>query len=819
MSRYITPMWLLTASYLSLSTFDTALFRIAALAQNEAMPVAELASTMGKVSVLRNGERIASVKGMKLFASDQIVTGANSVAKILFADGSNFVVLQEGSVEVEAYWTEAHGTKTTINSMFNLVRGKARFFFKPREGGHEGVVKTANAVMGVRGTAFFVDTGNSRQTGNATEKKKTEVIVLSGIVAMHNPQKPEAEVLVKANEASVVEETTAPTPPAPAPKAEVAVLEKQVEVLPERIPDGEPAKTIELPPPTLPLEQRNTRGSDSVQIQRGTIIKQIITPQYMVVPTNAVVASKAGISCDKLSFDKFRVSAQNLGTDAPLMGSELVQCPGLQSESLFWLGFHHIARGETSRAQELPRLLRSKNIPLDVQTERTKLFQKAMEGSPTDLAKAVQAKNSPLSKDTEALLTVARAYTLLANHTEAAKYYEAAAAVPRLASNNDTRIEQGFAFLLKGDYDKAESAFIQLRDENLDTYQSKAVARGLELSEYKKNISDGAEKNNILLTVENHDDFAEWSKGGLGAYWTSNVANVVARMGDVKREVLKNSNPQLSDKTRFGEFLAGKSFQLSSGLKVDALAGVSQIDTQNDLEANISALYRFSFGLGLGGGFQREPLAFSRMVPLYAQNWQVNSFRANADFKRPADRQSLAEATLAVHSIGEFDTAVTAEILGRLPVHSGRTSADFLNLNATAAMRSHEYNMMEYESPKNEIQYGGGMEWGWKPFSWALVGANVNAGFVSRTLHTEEALETVSERNLYTPNKADARDAIKSESYVKIEPTLAYVQSPRLKFFLKGNLQSFQDTVKSEKSWTDNRFEMGLQWNYNAVSP
>jgi tetratricopeptide (TPR) repeat protein len=113
----------------------------------------------------------------------------------------------------------------------------------------------------------------------------------------------------------------------------------------------------------------------------------------------------------------------------------------------------------------LPKLLRSKNIPLDIQSERTRLIQKALEGSPADLAKATQTKNSPIAQDTEILLTLARAYTLTNNHAEAAKFYAAAQNVTRLASNTDNRIEQGYALLLKGDFHKAERTFAALREQ------------------------------------------------------------------------------------------------------------------------------------------------------------------------------------------------------------------------------------------------------------------------------------------------------------------------------------------------------------------
>ncbi len=816
MKHRCTHMWLLAATFFSSACLDQVFFANIAFAENQATPIAEMASSMGKVWVLRDGDRIACVKGMKLFGSDQIVTGSNSVAKILFADGSNFVVLQEGSVEVEAYWTEAHGTKTTINSMFNIVRGKARFFFKPREGGHEGYVKTANAIMGVRGTTFYVDTGSSN-TSAAPEKRKTELIVLTGVVSVQNPKKPEAEVFVKANETTVVAgETTQPTPPAPVKEADVVALDNQVSTLPERIPDGQPAKEIDLPPPTMPSEKNQIRGND-VHVERSTIIKQIITPQYMVIPTNAVVASKAGISCDNTSFDKFRLAAQNMSTDAPLMGSELVQCPGLQSETVFWLGFHHLARGENARAAELPHMLRSKNVPLDVRTEKNKLIQAALEGEPKELAKAVQAKNSALAQDTEVMLTLARAYTLIGQHDEAQKYFTASQNISRLASNLDSKIEQGYALLLKGDYEAALNLFTRLRSENLDSYQTKAIEHGMSIAEHKKVNLSGSEKDFLRLSIENASDQSDWNKGGPAFYWQSRNANVVARTGNVS--LRNNPGQSNSQGTHFGELLLGRNFNLSSGTEIEGLAGLSQLGEKIDLEANILGGYRFGNRIAVGVGFARQPVAFTRLVPTYANNWAMQTFSVYSNYKRILDDRNLVEGIFEFSTVSSYDSIVSGTASGRVPVHNGRTTSDFLYLKADAGYRSHSANMLEYESPKAEFRYGAGFEWGWKPFSWGNVGAAASAGFVSRQKRTDAPQQTVAERDLYRTSDAEKRKSVENESYTRIQPYAEYTPWPVLKLFFKVDAQNFKNTANGDQTWKETHLELGLQWNYNAGVP
>ncbi len=389
----------------------------------------------------------------------------------------------------------------------------------------------------------------------------------------------------------------------------------------------------------------------------------------------------------------------------------------------------------------------------------------------------------------------------------------------RLASDTDNRIEQGYALLLKGDFGKAEKTFVALRDENLDSYQSKAVARGLGLSEYKKTSTNGSENDHLLLSVINVEDFTKWSKGGLNAQWNSSIANIVARKGDIKREIQKPNTLSISDSVSFGELLVGKTLRLSSGVEIDALAGVSQIEDLKNFEANITGAYRFGFGLGVGAGFQREPIAFSRLVPIYAQGWQSNTTTVFVNFKRPTDDRNIAEATFSSSLFGEYDSALTANVLGRIPVHSGLTNSDFLYLRAEAGYRSHAKNMLEYESPLNEMHYGGGLEWGWKPFSWGLVGLDVDGGFVSRDARTDQAETTVSERDAFTENEADKRESITNESFTRVKPMIAYTPSQSLRFFAQANLQTFRDSTKGDQSWANNAINIGLQWNYNAGTP
>jgi hypothetical protein len=802
-NRWVAIVVIATAAPAPLKLLTTSAFAQEA----QATPIAELASATGKVSILRNGEKISGSRGMKLFASDQLMTSANSAAKILFADGSNFVVMQESSIEVEAYWTEAHAAKTTINSVFNVVRGKARFFFKPRDGGHEGTVKTANAIMGVRGTSFFVDT---------VKEKETELVVLTGTVAVFNPQKPDEEVLVKEKETTSISSEKAPLPPTAAKKEVVAKLEEQASRLPEIIPDGQPAKEIELPSPTIPMNQGKI-GRD-VQMQRATIIKQIISPSYAVIPIGAVMASRANMTCDKKSLNRLKKSAQNLDPETVLLGKELVQCPGLQSETLFWLGFFHQAQGETVRAMDLGKLVREKERPLDSSSEREKILQAALEGNTAELSKQVKTKNSPYAKDTESLLTLARTYTRIGQFKDARSNYAEHKKINSLKPNFDASIELGYAQLLEGAYADAENNFSNLTSESLDESQTLSVNRGLSLAQYKQLSLAGTENDSIEFYLANSNNYDKKNNGGIGARWNSKMFDAQVRSGDVAFEdETKDWSPDTS--TKYLQIVAGKSVTLSSGVTLHGLLGIDRMGDKNTLAMETQGSYRFAVGASAGGGFSQHALGLHELVPSYAVRWPVRMINLTSDFKRNFDRMPLAEFRANFDLIGEYDSRIGQDLIARIPIHQGSSTSDYLNIMAHVRHISHSQNMSEYYSPAQELTTLAGFEWNWLVGTlWGArfkVGADVGFGFVSREVHSSDVTETKTPLPRRTkPKASETRELVKSESLKRIAPRAEINLGRKTTLFMKSKFEDFQ-TPEGSKTWDQSTFELGLRWNYN----
>jgi tetratricopeptide (TPR) repeat protein len=800
--------WAAVIAFAASLPTQLAVFVPTAFAQEEqAAPIAELASATGKVSVLRSGEKISGSRGMKLFASDQLMTGSNSAAKILFADGSNFVVMQESSIEVEAYWTEAHAAKTTINSVFNVVRGKARFFFKPRDGGHEGTVKTANAIMGVRGTSFFVDT---------VKEKETELVVLTGTVAVHNPKKPDEEVLVKEKQTTSISFEKAPLPPTATKKEVVAQLEEQASHLPDIIPDGQPAKEIELPSPTIPVTQGKI-GRD-VQMQRATIIKQIISPSYAVIPIGAVMASRATLTCDKNSLNRLKKAAQNLDPETVLLGKELAQCPGLQSETLFWLGFFHQAQGEMVRAMELGKLVREKEHPLDSPSDREKILQNALEGNTAELSKQVKAKNSPYAKDTESLLTLARTYTRIGQFKDARNAYAEHKKINSLKPNFDAAIELGYAQLLEGAYADAENNFSNLASESLDDSQTLSVKRGLALAQYKQLSISGTENDSIEFYLGNDSNYDKKSAGGIGARWNSKILDAQVRSGDVAFEDdAKDWSTDTSAK--YLQLLAGKRLTLSSGFALNGLLGVDRLGETNSLAMETVGSYRFAMGASAGGGFSQHALGLYELVPSYAVHWPVRTIKLNSDFKRSLDLMPLAAFRADFDLIGEYDTKMTQDVIGRIPIHRGSSPYDYINIMAQVIRISHSENMAEYYSPAQELTTLAGFEWNW--FIGTLWGASFKAGtdvafgFVSRDAQSGAVTETQTPLRARTkPKASETRELVKSESMKRIAPRAEIDLGRKITLFMKSKVEDFQ-TSEGKKTWDQSTFELGLRWKYN----
>ena len=177
-------------------------------AENKAEPVGAVVAWTGDVSILRENEaKKTQVKAMEpLYASDTVLTGVNSRAKILMKDDSIISLGQNSSAKVKGY---AYEIKNDLRSaVFRVISGNARVvvgsFFRGK--GSFFRIETRTAVVGVKGTDFIV----------ASNGKGTEIITVGGEVYTANISPSiQGEVTVPAGHTSIVTAFSSPTLPAP----------------------------------------------------------------------------------------------------------------------------------------------------------------------------------------------------------------------------------------------------------------------------------------------------------------------------------------------------------------------------------------------------------------------------------------------------------------------------------------------------------------------------------------------------------------------------------------------------------------------------
>lgn len=132
---------------------------------------ATLESAVGSVQLQRGGKAAACDEGDELQAGDRLTVGANSAARIVFADGSHVTLSSGADAEIAK---PAAGANGVVLRQGNVSAAIA----KPAAGAPAGnlkfFVKTNAAVMGVRGTQFVAD--------HSAADNRTDVHTLEGTV-------------------------------------------------------------------------------------------------------------------------------------------------------------------------------------------------------------------------------------------------------------------------------------------------------------------------------------------------------------------------------------------------------------------------------------------------------------------------------------------------------------------------------------------------------------------------------------------------------------------------------------------------------------
>ena len=142
----------------------------AASAAASAGPVGFVAAARGDAQVNSQAARV----GMEVFEGDKLITGDKSRLKVLFSDDVILALGSQTEVAVEKHlFDPKSGARST---RLDLIKGQLRSLVQKMVAGSRAdfVVKTTNAVAGVRGTEFVL----------VADEKETKLYTYSGEVEL-----------------------------------------------------------------------------------------------------------------------------------------------------------------------------------------------------------------------------------------------------------------------------------------------------------------------------------------------------------------------------------------------------------------------------------------------------------------------------------------------------------------------------------------------------------------------------------------------------------------------------------------------------------
>lgn len=145
---------------------------------------AQIKLLQGTARALRaNGDEVAASAGIELQSGDRLLVDAGSNATVVFADGSELLVL-EGS-EIIFDTLSAYGETGMVDTRVRLQGGQVDTRVKPRRGGGSRYeIITPAAVAAVRGTDFRVSADTDRPVARSEVLEGT--VVVSGAGAKRN---------------------------------------------------------------------------------------------------------------------------------------------------------------------------------------------------------------------------------------------------------------------------------------------------------------------------------------------------------------------------------------------------------------------------------------------------------------------------------------------------------------------------------------------------------------------------------------------------------------------------------------------------------
>jgi hypothetical protein len=234
----------------------------------------------GDVKLSAGGNKAPTVAkvGTQVNQGDQIITGADSRAKIVMSDRNIINVSPNTKLVIEQYVSD----EKSKNVKLSLLEGKIRTNVEQKYDNDKNKfeIRTPTAVAGVRGTQFI--------TSYSEASKKTEVITLQGqvefrnVVAGNSNAKEETVVVQKGEQSSVGSGGAAPEPPKKVPPEIMKDVERDTNIKNKEMPStqGQP------PPPPLPppTSARPNPADNKPPLIDGAIGNKFDKTKVKVVP-------------------------------------------------------------------------------------------------------------------------------------------------------------------------------------------------------------------------------------------------------------------------------------------------------------------------------------------------------------------------------------------------------------------------------------------------------------------------------------------------------------------------------------------------------
>lgn len=240
--------------------------------------------------------------GDRLEKGNLLRTQVGAQARVIYDNGDQIYVAPASSYKID--WDHDAQDAQSANPVLDLRYGKARFVIQkggPRSRFH---IRTKTAVLGVRGTDFFV------AVNDATDE--TEEATLRGEVEVRPPAEEAAPVSVKAGQTASIPkppEAVAPgtAPPGPAPEEEVklhATTQQELQAVQRNT-------VLQAPQPTPPAAAERMKALESAAAK--TTLEDIRSAD----PASAQKLEQSGTGLDAIN----QATIEELAQKAPSSGA------------------------------------------------------------------------------------------------------------------------------------------------------------------------------------------------------------------------------------------------------------------------------------------------------------------------------------------------------------------------------------------------------------------------------------------------------------------------------------------------------------------